>query len=193
MQARFGLAPQLVDRQRIGLDQRGAHGFRGAGKLLDGAVADQFGQSGVAVVAGDAVDRGDDAGEARLGESAYQSRGNAGLQACRYRQADDESGHRNPQRGARNRRSAWRSHLRLADRSPRSNSPEDGFEFLSQLRKPASNKGKRAQRLGGLRPAIAARSFFPLPLWERGRESASRPMDNRLRPKRNGRTLRLLH
>lgn len=144
MQARFGLAPQLVDRQRIGLDQRGAHGFRGTGELLDGAVADQLGQRGVAVATGDAVDRGDDAGEARLGEGAdqgradqpdHQRRGDAGLQARRYRQADDKSGHRNPQRGARNRRSAWRSHLRLADRFPRSNSPEDGFEFLSQLRK----------------------------------------------------------
>ena len=72
MQARFGLAPQLVDRQRIGLDQRGAYGFRGTGELLDGAVADQLGQRGVAVATGDAVDRGDDAGEARLGEGADQ-------------------------------------------------------------------------------------------------------------------------
>ena len=144
MQARLGLAAELVDGQRIGLDQRGAHGFRGTGELLDGAVADQVGQRGVAVAAGDAVDRGEDVGEAGFGEGADEGRadqadhqrgGEAGLQAGCDRYADDEGRYRNPQRGAGKSHSAWRSHLRLAARFPQSNSPEDGFKFLSQLRK----------------------------------------------------------
>ena len=117
MQARFGFAPELVDRHRVGLDQRGAHGFGGAGELLDGAVADQFGQRGVAVAAGDAVDRGDDAGKAGFREGADQAsadqadhqRGkNAGFQARRHRQADHEGRHRDPQRWTRDCRSALR-------------------------------------------------------------------------------------
>ncbi len=119
MQARFGLAPALVDGECIGFDQRGAHGFRGAGELLDGAVADQFGQRGVAVAAGDAVDRGDDAGETGFGEGADQrgadqgdhhSGQHAGLQARGDHQADDEARHRNPQRGTRDLRRLWRRH-----------------------------------------------------------------------------------
>ena len=144
MQPRFGLTPALVDADRVGLDQRGAYRFRGVGKPPDGAVADQFGQRGVAIAAGNAVDRGDDAGEAGFGEGAdqrgadeadHQRGDNAGLQARRHRQADHESGHRNPQRGTRNWRSVWRRHWRPVARFPHVNSPEDGFKFLSRMQK----------------------------------------------------------
>ena len=56
MQACFGLAAQLIHRQRIGLDQRGAHRLGRGVKTLDGAVAQQCRQGGVAVAAGDAVE-----------------------------------------------------------------------------------------------------------------------------------------
>ena len=110
VQPRFGLAPELVDGDRVGFDQRGANGFGGAGEIPDGAVADQIGQGRVAVAAGDAVNRGDDAGEPAFGEGADQrraddaghdSRQDADLQACGDCHADEEGRRRNPQRWSR--------------------------------------------------------------------------------------------
>jgi hypothetical protein len=101
--------------------------------LLDGAVADQFGQRGAAVAAGDAAFR--EGADQRCPDEADHQRGeDAGLEACRHDPADHEGGHRNPRRGTRNSRSAWRRHQLLAAKFPRANSPEDGFKILSQVR-----------------------------------------------------------
>jgi hypothetical protein len=78
--------------------------------LLDGAVADQIGQHGVAVAARDPVDGGNDPRQPAFGENSDcdgaeerydEGRKHAGLQACRHRKADNEGRHRNPQGGTR--------------------------------------------------------------------------------------------
>ena len=120
MQPRLGLAAQLIDRQRVGFDQRGAHRLGGGVKALDGAVADEVGQCGVAVATRDAVERGDDARETAFGENSDRDGAEqaddkrcleTSLQGRHDCEADNEGRHRNPQRGTRDRRSDWRRHF----------------------------------------------------------------------------------
>ena len=78
MQPRLGLAPALIDHQRIGLDHRAAQGVGGSGKLGEGT-AGLLGDEGVAVAAGDAGrDLGQQAHRALDGEGGDQAGDAAG-------------------------------------------------------------------------------------------------------------------
>ena len=124
MQPRLGFAPDLVNRQRIGLEQRRADDAGGIAEILDGAIAHQFRKAGVTVAAGDGRDRGNDPGEPAFGKAADRQRAERG-EANRQRDrrhkiknpgdgnADAENRRRNPQRGTRQSKAAWGGHCSL--------------------------------------------------------------------------------
>ena len=73
-QPRFRLAAFQVDRQRVGIDQRLPHGFRGDRAVGERATLDLRRQRGIAVAAGDLRDRGDKNAQSTLAVPRHRER-----------------------------------------------------------------------------------------------------------------------
>ena len=87
-QPRFGLAAAMIDRERIGIDQRLPHGFGGGRAVGERAAADPLRQRGIAVAAGDLGDGADHAAQRPLAlprrrKRADQRRGKSEQEAAR--------------------------------------------------------------------------------------------------------------